>query len=284
MVPAVHAGSPATDLSHGRRAWELAQSNPAELMRQTTQNEIANSYGHRPSLRYQLRKTTAKSNLTKEIVETPDGGVARLTAIDGHPLSPSQERLEIDRLRVLDANPTIEAHRHRNETQDAERIRKFMRLLPEAFLYRYAGQTETANGEVIRLSFEPNPRFSPPDFESRILTGIRGEVWIDPEEMRAVRMEGRIFKTVDFGWGILGTLYPGGTLLLQESKTAACGWQMAHLNLHLEGKELLFKSLHITVEETATDYHPVPAEWKYRDAIRWLLQMTSVPAPQITRE
>jgi hypothetical protein len=56
---------------------------------------------------------------------------------------------------------------------------------------------------------------------------------------------------------------------------------LAHLTLNLAGKELLFKALHIQLDEFATDYHPVPSEWKYTDAIQWLLQMPINPAAQI---
>ena len=35
----------------------------------------------------------------------------------------------------------------------------------------------------------------------------------------------------------------------------------------------MLKSLRVVVDETASDYHPVPAEWKYTDAINWLLHM-----------
>ncbi len=248
-------------------------------MRQASKNELANSYGHRPSLRYQLRKITAKIDTTKETVETRNGGVARLIALDGRPLSRAQEKHEIERLRSVYADPAIEAHRRRNEMRDGNRIEKFMRLLPNAFLYRSAGAVDTAQGRMIRLTFTPNPKFSPPDFESRILTGIRGEVLIDPQELRVKRIDGRIFKNVDFGWGILGTLYPGGILLIEQSKTAACGWQMAHLKLRLEGKALLFKAIHITTDETATNYQTVPREWTYKDAVQWLLHKYSPPAP-----
>lgn len=283
VVPAMHADTSSTDKSNGAIAWELAQSNPRELMRRASQNELANSYGHRAPLRYQLRKVTAKSDTTKEIVETQDGAVARLIAIGGHPLSAAQEQQEAERLHALDADPAIEAHRRKNELRDTARIEKFINLLPAAFLYKFMGSAETADGRMIRLSFEPNPKFSPPDFESRILTGIRGEVWIDPEELRVARVEGQTFRTVDFGWGILGSLYPGGIMRIEQSKTKDCGWQLMRLNLHLDGKELVFKSLHIALVETATDYQMSPREWKYRDAVQWLLQMPTTTAMQTRR-
>ncbi len=265
-------------------AWALAESNPAELMRQAAQNELANSYGHRSPLRYSLRKITAKSDTTKEIVETSNGGVARLIAIGGHPLSASQQQLEIERLHAIAANPEIEAHRRRNELRDAERIRKFTRLLSDAFVYQLSDSVETAHPGTVQLSFAPNPKFTPPDFESRILTGIRGNVWIDSEDLRVVRIQGRIFKTVDFGWGIIGSLYPGATIQIEQSQTADCGWQLAHLSLHLEGKALMFKSLHIVVEESADNYQPVPPRWNYQDAVQWLLQMPAAPTPALSNQ
>ncbi len=260
----------------GSQAWVLAQSDPTELMRQTAQHESANTYGHRAPLRYLLRKISGQSDTTKEIVETAQGGVARLMAIKGRPLSPEQEQQEFIRLHTLIANPAIEDHRHRSELRDATRIEKFTRLLPEAFLYTFAGSQSTSQGEMIRLTFIPNPKFSPPDFESRILTGICGEVWIDPLELRVMHIEGRIFKTVDFGWGILGSVFPGGTLRIDQARTDICGWQLEQLRLHLHGKALLVKSLHIDVQETARNYSIVPASWSYQNAIRWLFTLPSL--------
>jgi hypothetical protein len=283
VAPSIRATSLAAAASGNTSAWALAQSNPVELMRQVAQNELANTYGRRAPLRYRVRKLNAKSDSTKEIVETSDGGVARLIAIGGRPLSVEQEQQEVERLHALDADPAIEAHRRRNELRDAERIVKFTRLLPNAFTYQSTGPVGTTGDAMIRLTFTPNPKFTPPDFESRILTGIRGEVWIDPQDRRVVRIQGRIFRTVDFGWGIIGSLYPGATIQIEQSKTSACGWQMTHLGLHLEGKELMFKSLHIVVEETAGNYQPVPPEWSYKDAIRWLLQIPTVQSTEINK-
>jgi hypothetical protein len=106
-----------------------------------------------------------------------------------------------------------------------------------------------------------------------VLTGIRGEAWIDPQDLRIVHIQASTFRTVDFGWGIIGSLYPGATLTIEQAKTPACSWQLAHLSLHLEGKELMLKSLHVVVEETASDYEPVLPGWTYKNAVEWLLQM-----------
>lgn len=270
---ALHAAaSPAPAATTASPGQELAESNPTELMRRVSQNELANSYGHRPPMRYWVRKITAHLDMTKEIVETREGGVARLIAVGGNPLSAVPNQKEIERLRAIAADPAIEAHRRDRERRDAQRVQKYMRLLPAAFVYHFEGMRDLPNGAAIRLTFIPNPTFTPPDFESRTLTGIRGEIWIDPTDLRVVRLDSHIFRTVDFGWGILGSLYPGGTMRIEQMKTRECGWQLIHLSLHLNGRELLFKSLHIVVGETAGNYRLIPATWNYKDAVQWLLQ------------
>ncbi|MHB1794237.1 MAG: hypothetical protein ACYCPO_04670 [Acidobacteriaceae bacterium] len=265
----------------GDSAWRLAKSDPHALVETAIENEINNSYGRRPPVRYLLRKKTRDTGTTKEIVETNDGGVARLVAIHDQPLTPSQTQAELERLHELVSDPAAQQHRKRNEERDAARLVGVMHLLPAAFLNQYVGPVQTPNGVAIRLTFAPNPQFSPPTLESRILTGIRGEIWIDPTDLRVVRIEGHLFRKVDYGWGILGILYPGGTIVIDQTRTPECGWQLAHLNLNMNGKALMLKSLHVVVDETATNYHSVPAGWRYTDAVQWLLHMPSSPTTQV---
>ncbi len=265
----------------GDSAWHLAKSDPHALVQAAIQNEINNSYGHRPPMRYRLRKRTGNTDTTKEIVETNEGGVARLVAIHNQPLTASQTRAELGRLHALASDPAAQQHRKHNEQRDAARLVGVMHLLPKAFLNQYEGPVQTPDGVAIRLTFTPNPSFSAPTLESRILTGIRGEIWIDPTDLRVVRIEGHLFRTVDYGWGILGTLYPGGTISIDLARTPDCGWQLERLSLNMTGRALMVKSLHVVVDETATGYHSIPAGWKYTDAIQWLLRMPDIATAQV---
>lgn len=267
----------------GASAWSLAKSDPHALVQAAIENELKNSYGHRAPMRYLLRKKTRNIDTTKEIVETSQGGVARLVDTHNQPLTATEMQTELQRLHGLASDSDAQQHRRHNEERDATRIAGVMRLLPEAFLNQFEGSVQTPNGVAIRMTFTPNPHFSPPTLESRILTGIHGEIWIDPTDLRVVRIEGHLFREVEYGWGILGSLYPGGTIRIDQAKTADCGWQLAHLNLNMTGKELMLKSLRVVVDETATDYHTVPAGWKYTDAIEWLLHMPEISTAQTGR-
>lgn len=256
-------------------AWRMAQSDPVLLIQAASQNELAIYHGPPAAYRYLLHKITPKSDTVQQMIATSGGVVARRLSIDGKPLTAQAQQAEADRLRTLETNPALQQDRLRSEARDAARIREIMRLLPKAFLYKYSGPVQTPNGPAICLAFQPNPGFSPPDLQSRVLTGIRGDVWIDPVEERLVRIDGHLFKHVDYGWGgLLGSIEPGGTILIEQARSDSTGWHLAHLKLNMQGKALLVKTVHLDVDETASEYHAVPAQWTYRDAIRWLLAMT----------
>jgi hypothetical protein len=162
--------------------------DPTALVRRATQNALAER-SHRQPLRYQVRKVDKRSDTTKEIVETKDGAVARLIAIDGNPLSAEADQAERHRLNYLSGHSKLQEHRRKREQEVIDRVNRLMRLLPEAFLYRYEGMTLCKNGQCYCLGFTPNPQFDAPSEESKIFRGMAGEVWIDPTEERMVKLD-----------------------------------------------------------------------------------------------
>jgi hypothetical protein len=257
-------------------AQAAASFDATALVRRALQHRAQADASHRP-LRYLLRKIEQRRDsthdTTKQIIETKDGAVARLIAIDGHPLSPEADRAELDRLDHLAQHPELQEHRHKNEQRDAARINHLMALLPEAFLYHLEAIAPCGPSQCYRLSFAPNPRFHPPDLEADVLRGIAGEVWIDRTQERLTRIDARFIADVDFGFGILGKLNKGGTVLLQQTdigNPTTHDWELTHLRFNLAGKALLVKSLDLQITEEASQFSPVAPNLTYRDAIQLL--------------
>ena len=163
-----------TNLSSQRS--EEGPAVPAALVRRAIQNREAAAKTHRP-LRYLLRKTDDHRDTTKDIIETDQGDVARLIAINNQPLTAEANQAELDRLNTLANHPEIQEHRHQREQKDADRVNRLMRLLPDAFLYRDQGTSPcpTGAGTCHHLTFSPNPSFEPPDVEANIFRGLAGE-------------------------------------------------------------------------------------------------------------
>lgn len=253
---------------------QSASVDATALVRRAVQHRLDASANHRP-LRYLLRKIDERRDTTKNIIETKDGNVARLVAINGKPLSAQANQAELDRLSALSNHPEIQEHRRKREQEDADRVNRLMRLLPDAFLYHFEAIVPCAGGQCYRLSFSPNPRFSPPDEAANMLRGMAGEIWIDQAQERLTRLEAHLISNVDFGWGIIGRLDRGGTIYLEQANVGGQDWEVSRMKLNLTGKALMLKSLSIQITEEASHFSPIPADLDYRKAIQ-LLQNSPV--------
>ena len=254
-----------------------AQSQPHEsmdataLVRRAVQHRLDAEKSHRP-VRYLIHRTDERHDTTKEILETVDGDVARLVAINGKPLSAEADRAELDRLDTLANHPEMQEHRQKSEQRDAERIDRLLALLPDAFHYRFEGMAACGAGQCYRLSFTPNPQFTPPNMEADLLRGIAGEVWIDPAQERLTRLDGHFIADVEFGFGIIGKLNKGGTVLLEQTDVGGHDWELTRLTLHVTGKALMVKPLSYQISEEASGFAPVAPGLRYREAIQLLKQ------------
>ena len=117
------------------------------LVRRAIQNREAAAKTHGP-LRYLLRKSDDHRDTTKDIIETAQGNVSRLIAINNQPLTPGANQAELDRLHTLANHPEIQEHRHQREQKDAARVNRLMHLLPDAFLYRDQGATRAPSEQA----------------------------------------------------------------------------------------------------------------------------------------
>jgi hypothetical protein len=225
-------------------------------------------------MRYRLHKSSPRITSTKEIVETRDGDVARLVAINDQPLSFAAEQQEQARLDALLSNPGIQQHRKRSEENDTERALKVLRVLPTAFLYQFAGTGTAstgaaASGTVVKFSFKPNPQFNPPDLETGVLTAMAGEIWIDPAQERVVRLAGSLQQDKEFGLGILGQLNKGGWVEIDQADVGGHQWRIVHLKLVMSGR-VLFKAKNSDSVQDYTQFAPVPTGLSYKQAIQML--------------
>lgn len=286
----------------GAGAWAQAPSSapdPVALVRRAVALRLAEAAAHQP-VRFVFHKKDDRRVFTQEMIESSQGDVARLVAVNGAPLTPAARQAEANRLHALAANPALQDHRFHREQEDAARIDKLLRLLPDAFLYRSVGLEpcqvaaipEIAIPGVVgvpalaapapdacyHLTFTPNPQWNPPDLESRLLQGMAGDVWIDANGDRLHRLTGHFIEDVDFGWGIVGRFNRGGTVFLEQDRLAGNDWELTRMKLNLTGKVLLVKTLRIHIDETMGDFEPVPKNLDYRKAIEMLL--SSPPLPQ----
>jgi hypothetical protein len=258
----------------------LTNEETQALVHRVLQKELEEATDTTHPMQYKLHKVSPRLATTKLIVESKNGDVARLIAINDNPLSPQDQQKEDARLQSLLDDPSLQRHRQQREATDTERARKVMRALPDAFLYTFAGIADTPQGPSYRLSFQPNPKFDPEDLEAQVLKGMAGELWIDVAQQRVTRLSGKRLHDVDYGWGILGKLEEGGTLLLEQSDIGDHQWRTTRMVLVMNAR-LLIKSVKMDTTLDLSSYTPVTPGITYQQAIQ-VLRNTS-PAPQTQR-
>jgi|SRR5665213_3093765 len=251
----------------GAEALSDAQAQALVARALGTELRVARDPSH--PMRYLLHRSTPRLTSTKDIIETKDGDVARLLSVNDTPLAPADDQQELARLGTLAANPSLQKHRKDNEEGDAGIVLKLLRMLPNAFLYQYAGTVNGPSGPVHRFTFRPNPRFDPPDIETQALTAMSGELRVDAAQERVIRLEGHLQQDTNYGWGILGKLNKGGWVVLEQADVGDKQWRIVNVQLEMTLR-VLFKTRIINTTEQMSRFAPVPAGMDYRQAIQML--------------
>jgi len=238
-----------------------------------TELSIIQSEGSFP-LRYRVRKVDSKGDTTRDVIETKQGTVARLVERNGRPLTAEEDAAERERLNDQIASPDDFLRHHKRDRSTEDYSMQMVRLLPQAMVFRYVpGQPQPPgeNSPQVVIDYSPNPNFKPPTIVSEILTGLEGRVWIDAQSHVMTRIEGHILHPVNFGFGILAKLYPGGTLEFEQVRVSGDRWAYRHVQEHVTVREMMVKTAPQNVEMTSWDFHILPALMDYQDAIRLLL-------------
>jgi hypothetical protein len=225
-----------------------------QLVREVVYNELNDHVSH-GYWRYWVESHSPKESLREEFLETAEGTISRIELSNGHPLDAEGRQLQQARLQHLLNSPAEQA-RHRQEYNDNEkRVGRIVALLPDAFLYEYAGEE---NG-CYRLRFHPNLDYPTHSIEARIIHAMSGELWVNATNKRLVRLDGRLNQDVSFGFGILGRLYKGGWFSLQRTQVSSTDWKTERFELHMNGRAILFKIITQEISELRSGFAPVAA-------------------------
>lgn len=228
------------------------QTDARQIVRQAVQTELdADANDHS---RWRYRDDQGDLGTVSIVVETDHGSVKRLIERGGKPLNAQDAAAEDARLQSFIHDSYALAKQHRDAVQDGKNARELSKMLPDAFTWRI----ESEDADKVTLHFEPNPGFSPPDIQSRVLGAMEGQMVVDRAAHRIVILSGRLMRDVTFGWGILGRMHEGGTFRVERRQVAPGLWQIVETHVHIEGKVLFFKSISEQQDEIQTEFTRVP--------------------------
>jgi len=250
--------------------------SPSDLVKTVIYNELHPPINSDVRWKYRLDKQLDGKQEIREVVETKSGPLDRLLSVAGNPLSGAQASDESERILRFSHSPEDQQKTEQARRKDADQCNVLLRMIPDAFVFEYAGES----GTLTKVTFKPNPRFRPPSREGKVLQQMVGEMWVDARQKRLASINGQLINEVKFGGGLLGHLEKGGQFTVQRAELAPGVWEVTDMTVNMRGRALLFKSICVQQKERHSNFERVADDLSLADAANLLLRQTLVAAKQ----
>jgi hypothetical protein len=214
-----------------------AQPNVQEIVRKSVE-ATDRDWKEAPNYVYTLReveekldshgRVKSKTVNTWEVSVLDGSEYKKLLRRDGKPLS--QEERDAEE-RKYEAEKQRRAHESSSER--AKRIAKYqkerkqdhamMHEMATAFTFKLVGE-ETVDGHPCYvLDATPKPGYVPHSRETKVLTGMRGKMWIDKASYQWAKVEADVIHPVSFY--AVATVGPGTKFVLEQAPVGDGIWQ-----------------------------------------------------------
>lgn len=236
------------------------------FVRAVVTNELAADANDHSRWMYRDENGVPGKNTVKLVVQTAQGDLSRTIERDGHPLPPEQQKADEQRMDAFAQDASLRQKQKQNHLQDAAKASSLTKMLPDGFLWTFAGQ----NGAETTLNFKPDPNFHPPTREARVFAAMEGTMVVNTEQKRIQELKGKLTRDVNFGYGLLGRLQKGGTFEIERQQIAPRIWAITATHVHIHGRALIFKSIGEEQDEVTSHYHPTPPSLSLEAAAKML--------------
>jgi hypothetical protein len=257
----------------------LPSETTGKLVREACQNAVQQR--EMKSLwSYRVERHEDSHIILEQVIETVDGPVKHLLAIDGHAPTPAQLKEESDRHRSLLKNSADQSALKKDHDEDTKKMEEMLRTIPEVFVFQDQG---TQRG-LEKISFHPNPDFKPKTYEQRVLHTLVGTAFIDLQDKQIARVSASLAQRVEFGLGFLGRVDQGGTVNIARTRVSSGVWQVSMERIDLSGRMAIFKSLNRHKDEQRANFKPVAPGTTFAQAVDELEKNGPADSPKSFRQ
>lgn len=120
--------------------------------------------------------------------------------------------------------------------KERDKEKDFIRSLPKAFFFHYAGEQSINGNPCWVFSFTPRPGFQPRSRETSFLKTLSGKLWISQNEHQLARLTGTLQEDVDFGAGLFGSVKKGSTITLEQLPVPQGYWFPSFTEIEFRAK------------------------------------------------
>jgi hypothetical protein len=153
-------------------------------------------------------------------------------------------------------SPDERASRIAEYQKQRERAHHILEEMPRAFDYTVATTRPVGSRTVYVLQATPRKGYNPPNVESRVLTAMRGEFWIDTITFQWVRASAVVLRPVSID-GFLARIQPGTEFEVEQMPMSGEVWLPKHFQIRSRSSILFFFHHHINEDDTYFDYRKI---------------------------
>lgn len=159
----------------------------------------------------------------------------QLVAMNGKPLSEAarnkqQEAFIQERVKRANESSSERAKRIAEYQKKRERARRIIEELPRAFRYTLGRNRRVGSRMLFVLRANPRPDYDAPNVEAAILSGMRGEFWIDTGTYQLYRGFAHVLRPISIA-SFLATVQPGTEFEVEQRPVASGIWLPTHLEI-----------------------------------------------------
>ena len=202
---------------------------------------------------------------------------------DGQPVPPAEIAQEWRNVegtmesRTHADDPAVKKEYEKQANRRRE-VAKMVDAINNAFLFHYAGRTVREGRSVVELDYEPNPEFKSSLRYAWAYRQVAGKVWVDETSGYVVRLEAELRHDIPVGGGIVGKVYSGARMDLEQAEEAPGIWLPTFTSYDVEGRKFVFAaSLHRKLY--ASDYRHIGPPAQALSLLRSEHAQLFAPAP-----
>jgi hypothetical protein len=186
----------------------------------------------------------------------------RVIAINDKPLSAEQAKAEqakmdAERQRRLQQSRSERAKRVAKYQKERSQDQAMLREMVAAFNWKLAGE-ETVNGRpTYVLNATPKPGYVPKTRDTKVLTGMKGKLFMDKATTQWVKVEAEVVHSVSFY--AVATVSPGTKFVLEQEPVGGGLWMPKHFAVNVNSS-VFWMSHNSNDDETYSHYRRVTAE------------------------
>lgn len=207
------------------------------------------------------KKDRNKKTKTYEVLMIDGSDYNKLIAVNDRPLSKEEEQAEEQKLQSAIWN-----RRHESARERRRRIAKYekertqdeamMREMAAAFNYTFVGETKLNGRDAYEFEATPKPGYVPKTRDTKVLTAMRGTLWVDKATDQWIKVQAEVTRPVNF-YGFLAKVGPGTSFELEQEPISGNLWLPKHFATNVNASALGFINENSTDDESYSDYRPM---------------------------